>query len=93
MPDAHLCDICELKRLQILENAAIHYGSGIVSLERRALDDIYNINNSHPEVAQTLVDIARYLHDIIEVAGLRVSDCNSDELHFNNSTKLLVGGG
>lgn len=65
------CNICDVKRLQILENAVIHYGGGILSLERRALEDVNHVKDSYPEVAKTLGDITNYLSDIIEVARLR----------------------
>lgn len=65
------CNICDVRRLQILENAVIYYGGGIVSLERRALEGVNHVKDSYPEVAKTLNDITNYLNDIIEVGGLR----------------------
>lgn len=90
MFDALLCDICELKRLQTLENAVIHYSDGIFTLERRALVGQFLLEDNNPEVAKVLADIARYLHDVIEAGRLRNSPAYSAD-NCRKSLNSLIG--
>ncbi|MDM3413281.1 hypothetical protein OGW14_17440 [Citrobacter sp. Cb018] len=91
MLDALLCDICELKRLQILENAVIHYSDGIFTLERRALVGKFLLENNNPEVAKILADIARYLHELIEAGKLRDSPLYSADDYQKPLDSLIRG--
>ncbi|MDH6631319.1 UNVERIFIED_ORG: hypothetical protein M2355_000610 [Lelliottia amnigena] len=91
MSDALLCDICELKRLQILENAVINYSGGVFTLERKALAGIVHLENNNPEVSEILAEIAHYLHGLIEAGRLRDSPLYCGD-HYRKSLGALIGG-
>lgn len=59
-------------RLQLLENAVINYGGGIVRLESRARGAAESLHKSEPEAAQLLNDIVRYLRDVAAVGKLDI---------------------
>jgi len=91
MPDALLCDICELKRLQILENAVVNYSGGVFNLERKALAGMLRLENNYPEVSEVLAEIAHYLHGLIEAGRLRDSPLYCGE-YYRKSLVALIGG-
>lgn len=69
----------EMHRLLLLENAMLNYSGGLVNLTLRARQQARELQESQPEAAQLLKDVACYLHDVevcgqLDIAWSRLND-------------------
>ncbi len=68
----NICASNEIRRLQLLENAVINYGGGLLQLELRAANQATILRQREPETAELLDDIALYLHDVAATGRLDI---------------------